>query len=73
MNSPPTVSVPLGQPKDGDSVTLSLNYLLTHASIPLPATIEQKDPQYLVWKTKSTYVDSWYPSDVERIKIRYAE
>jgi oligosaccharyltransferase complex subunit alpha (ribophorin I) len=43
---------------------------LTHASMPLPAAIEQRDPQYLQWKTNSTYVDSWYPTDVERIKIR---
>ncbi len=71
MYSSATVSVPMGQLQKGDSVTLSLNYLSSHASSPLPAAIEQRDPQYLLWKTNSTYVDSWYPSDVERIKIRW--
>ncbi|CAD6584510.1 MAG: dolichyl-diphosphooligosaccharide--protein glycosyltransferase subunit 1 [Tremellales sp. Tagirdzhanova-0007] len=67
---PPTVSVPVGELKKGESVTLSLTYLFTHASTPLPTSIEQRDPQYLLWKTNSTYVDSWYASDVQRIKIR---
>jgi oligosaccharyltransferase complex subunit alpha (ribophorin I) len=66
----PTVVVPLGKMKKDDTVTLSLTYTTIHASKPLPATIEQRDPQYLLWKTDSTYVDSWYPVDVERIKIR---
>lgn len=66
------VSVPMGQMKKGDAVTLSLTYLLTHASTPLPAAIEQREAQYLLWSVNSTYVDSWYPSDVERIKIRYS-
>ena len=64
------MSVPLGQLKKGDTATVSLTYIVTRSSSPLPVTIEQKDPQYLLWKTNSTYVDSWYPSDVERIKIR---
>lgn len=68
--SAPTVQVPLGVLKEGDVATFSLTYVLAHASEPLPATIAQTDPQYLLWKTNSTYVDSWYPSDVERIKIR---
>jgi oligosaccharyltransferase complex subunit alpha (ribophorin I) len=66
----PTVAIDLGDIKKDGSVTLSLTYVLIHASTPLPASIEQKDAQYLIWKTNSTYVDSWYPSDVERIKIR---
>jgi oligosaccharyltransferase complex subunit alpha (ribophorin I) len=66
----PTVAVDLGNLKKDDTVTLSLTYSLIHASTPLPASIEQKDPQYLIWKSNSTYVDSWYPSDVQRIKIR---
>jgi oligosaccharyltransferase complex subunit alpha (ribophorin I) len=57
----PTVAIDLGDIKKDGSVTLSLTYVLIHASTPLPASIEQKDAQY---------VDSWYPSDVERIKIR---
>jgi len=66
----PTVAIDLGDIKKDGSVTLSLTYVLIHASAPLPARIEQKDAQYLIWKSNSTYVDSWYPSDVERIKIR---
>jgi len=66
----PTVAIDLGDIKKDGSVTLSLTYVLIHASTPLPASIEQKDAQYLIWKSNSTYVDSWYPSDVERIKIR---
>lgn len=66
----PTVLVPLGQLKKGDTVTLSLSYALVHSSKALPAAIEQKEAQYLMWTTNSTYVDSWYPADVERIKIR---
>ncbi|KAL7420065.1 dolichyl-diphosphooligosaccharide--protein glycosyltransferase subunit 1 [Cryptotrichosporon argae] len=66
----PSVSVPLGNLKKDGTVTISLTTVLTGASVPLPAEIEQRDPQYLLWTTKSTYVDSWYPSDVERIKIR---
>ncbi|KAK8847450.1 hypothetical protein IAR55_005308 [Kwoniella newhampshirensis] len=66
----PTVSVPLGDLKRDGTITLSLTQVLAHKSAPLPAEIEQREPQFLVWKTNSTYVDSWYPSDVERIKIR---
>jgi oligosaccharyltransferase complex subunit alpha (ribophorin I) len=69
-NRAPTVAVTLGQLKKDEAVTLSLSYTLIHASAPLPAAIEQRDPQYLLWKTNSTYVDSWYPSEVERVKIR---
>ncbi|WVQ75945.1 hypothetical protein IAR50_005580 [Cryptococcus sp. DSM 104548] len=69
-NRPPTVSVPLGDLKKDDSVTLSLTYVLDHPSKPLPAEIAQTDAQYLLFITNSTYVDSWYPSDVERIKVR---
>lgn len=69
-DSAPTVKVPLGNVKKGDSVTISLNALHAHASVPLPKEIEQRDAQYLVWTSNSTYVDSWYPTDVERIKIR---
>jgi oligosaccharyltransferase complex subunit alpha (ribophorin I) len=68
--SAPTVKVPLGDLKKGDSVTVSLNALQGHASVPLPNEIAQRDPQYLVWTSNSTYVDSWYPADVERIKVR---
>ncbi|ORY30341.1 Ribophorin I [Naematelia encephala] len=69
-NGAPTVVVPVGNLKKGDTFTLSLTCLLAHKSRPKPAAIEQRDPQYLVWETNSTYVDSWYSSDVERIKIR---
>ncbi|WVO16618.1 hypothetical protein L204_104297 [Cryptococcus depauperatus] len=67
---PPTVSVPLGDLKKGDTKTLSLTHVLVHQSQPLPAEIEQQDAQYLLFTTNSTYVDSWYPADVERVKIR---
>lgn len=62
--------MPLGSLKSGDSVTISLNSLHGHSSVPLPKEIEQRDPQYLLWQSNSTYVDSWYASDVERIKLR---
>ncbi|WWC86854.1 uncharacterized protein L201_001733 [Kwoniella dendrophila CBS 6074] len=68
--SPSTVAVQLGKTKKDETVTLSLTQVLAHTSTPLPAEIEQRDPQYLIWKTNSTYVDSWYPTEVERIKIR---
>lgn len=66
-----TVRVPVGKLNKDDTVTISLSVVSVHASTPLPKEIEQRDPQYLVWTTNSTYVDSWYHSDVERIKIRY--
>ncbi|OCF32578.1 oligosaccharyltransferase complex subunit alpha (ribophorin I) [Kwoniella heveanensis BCC8398] len=68
--SPPTAAVPLGKMKKDDVITLSLTHVLTHTSSPLPAEIEQKDQQYLQWNSNSTYVDSWYETDVERVKIR---
>lgn len=64
------MQVSLGSLKKGDTATLSLSYALIHASRALPAAIEQKESQFLMWTTNSTYVDSWYPADVERIKIR---
>ncbi|TYJ56949.1 hypothetical protein B9479_002395 [Cryptococcus floricola] len=67
---PPTVSVPLGHLKKDESITLSLAYVLGHQSRPLPAEIAQTDAQYLLFTTNSTYVDSWYPTDVERVKVR---
>ena len=70
MDRAPTVKVPMENVKEGDTVTISLTYLLAHASSPLPKEISQSDPQYLVWTANSTYVDTWYFSDVERIKIR---
>ncbi|EIW71206.1 hypothetical protein TREMEDRAFT_71088 [Tremella mesenterica DSM 1558] len=66
----PTVVLSLGKLKKDQAVTLSVNQLLTHCSTPLPAEIAQTDPQYLMWNSDSTYVDSWYPTEVERIKIR---
>lgn len=66
----PAVAIPLGQLKKDDTITLSLTHALVHASKALPASIEQREAQYLMWTTNSTYVDSWYPADVERIKIR---
>lgn len=51
-------------------MTISLNAVLTHTSRPVPEAISQRDPQYMVWETNSTLVDSIYTSDVERIKIR---
>lgn len=62
--------MPLGNLKKDGTATLSLSYTVIHASTPLPAEIEQRDPQYLLWRSNSTYVDSWYATDVERIKIR---
>lgn len=66
-----TVRVPVGRLNKDDTITVSVSAVSVHASTPLPKEIEQRDPQYLVWTTNSTYVDSWYHSDVERIKIRY--
>ncbi|WRT64738.1 uncharacterized protein IL334_001672 [Kwoniella shivajii] len=66
----PTVAIDLGTTKKDQVITLSLNQVLAHTSKPLPSEIEQKDPQYLSWKSNSTYVDSWYTTDVERVKIR---
>ncbi|OCF76992.1 oligosaccharyltransferase complex subunit alpha (ribophorin I) [Kwoniella mangroviensis CBS 8886] len=68
--SPPTVAIQLGKTKKDEVITLSLTQVLAHTSTPLPAEIEQRESQYLVWNTNSTYVDSWYPTDVERVKIR---
>lgn len=62
--------MPVGDLKKDDTVTISLNAILAYQSRPLPVQIEQRDPQFLVWETNSTLVDSAYPSDVERIKIR---
>lgn len=39
-------------------------------SRPLPAEIDQREAQYLLFTTNSTYVDSWYPTSVERVKYR---
>lgn len=49
---------------------MSLTHVLTHMSKPLPAEIDQREAQYLLFTTNSTYVDSWYPTDVERVKYR---
>ena len=68
--SVPTVLVPMGSMKKNDAVTISLTTLLTQSSIPVPAEVEQRDQTFLLWTTNSTYVDSWYPADVERVKIR---
>lgn len=65
-----TVTLPLGKLSKGDGVTISLNTLEGHTTVALPKEIEQTEPQFFVWNANSTYVDSWYPSDVERIKIR---
>ena len=56
---------------NGQTATISLVELLGHTIQPLPKEIEQAEAQYLKWITNSTYVDSWYPTDVERIKIRW--
>ncbi|WVR04659.1 hypothetical protein IAU60_001670 [Kwoniella sp. DSM 27419] len=67
---PPTAAVSLGSLAKDESINLSLTHLLTHSSAPLPAEIEQREQQFLQWKSNTTYVPSWYPADVERIKIR---
>ncbi|ORX38806.1 Ribophorin I [Kockovaella imperatae] len=68
--SPSTVQIDLGRLKKDETTTIALLQLLAHTIEPLPKVIEQSDPQYLRWTTNSTYVDSWYLTDVERIKIR---
>lgn len=69
----PTVRIPrssLDLKKDQSSA-ISLVATVARASEPLPAEIAQRDEQYLLWTTNSTYVPSWYPTTVERIKVRY--
>ena len=39
-------------------------------STPIPASIAQADPQYLLYQSNSTYVDSYYHTDVARVKYR---
>jgi hypothetical protein len=65
------VILPLGELKKGGTTSISLIALIGHASEALPKEIAQTDAQYLLWNANTTYVPSWYPTDVERIKIRY--
>ena len=69
----PTIRIPkssLNLNKDQASA-ISLVSTVARASEPLPAVIAQRDEQYLLWTTNTTYVPSWYPTTVERIKVRY--
>jgi oligosaccharyltransferase complex subunit alpha (ribophorin I) len=56
--------------KKDDTVTLSVNHVLAHAMRPMPAAIEQREAQFVIWETESYLVDSAYTSEVERVKIR---
>lgn len=69
-SSAPAAVVPVGKLKKDESVTISLNAITAHSSRPLPEAIEQRDPQFMIWETESTLVDSAYTCDVERVKIR---
>lgn len=68
--SAPAAVVPVGKMKKDETVTISLNVITAHTSRPLPDAIEQREPQFMIWETDSTLVDSAYKCDVERIKIR---
>jgi oligosaccharyltransferase complex subunit alpha (ribophorin I) len=57
--------------KKDQASAISLVATLARTSEPLPAEIAQRDDQYLQWTTNTTYVPSWYPTTVERIKVRY--
>ncbi|KAL1408707.1 dolichyl-diphosphooligosaccharide--protein glycosyltransferase subunit 1 [Vanrija albida] len=70
LDGAPALSVPVGKLAKDAAVVISLTALTAHSSRPLPHEIGQRDPQYLLWETNSTLVDSAYKSDVERIKIR---
>ncbi|KAF9513259.1 hypothetical protein BS47DRAFT_1376772 [Hydnum rufescens UP504] len=52
-----------------ESVTLLVNTIESHASIPLPATAKQNDPQSLLYET-GAYVQSPYTTVNQRTKIR---
>ena len=56
--------------KKDQASAISLVATLARASAPLPAEIAQREDQFLQWTTNSTYVASWYPTTVERIKVR---
>jgi oligosaccharyltransferase complex subunit alpha (ribophorin I) len=66
----PVVKVKLGLLKKDETATISLAETTIRASSALPAAIEQRDSQFLLWKSNTTYVESWYQSEVERVKIR---
>jgi hypothetical protein len=68
--SAPVALVPVGKLNKDDTVTISLSTVSAHATRPLPPAIAQNDPQYVVWETDSYLVDSAYPSEVERVKVR---
>lgn len=67
----PVVKVDLGLKGKDEIATISLVEMTVRASSALPAAIEQKEAQYLLWKSNSTYVESLYQTEVERVKIRY--
>lgn len=68
--STPAAVVPVGKLRKDETVTISLNAITAHASRPLPDAIEQREPQFMIWESPTTLVDSAYKCDVERIKIR---
>ncbi|TXT10813.1 hypothetical protein VHUM_02318 [Vanrija humicola] len=70
LSGAPALSVPVGKLAKDAQVVISLTALVAGASRPLPDEIAQRDPQFVLWETNSTLVDSAYKSDVERIKIR---
>ncbi|CAK9779343.1 putative oligosaccharyltransferase alpha subunit [Cutaneotrichosporon oleaginosum] len=70
LGDAPVAVVPMGKLRKDDTVTISLNAITAHAARPLPEEIEQREPQFMIWESDTTLVDSAYKCDVERIKIR---
>lgn len=70
LGDAPAAVVPVGKMGKDETVTISLNVIATNTTRPLPESIEQREPQFMLWESATTLVDSAYTSDVERIKIR---
>lgn len=64
------MKVNLGLTRKDESSTISLAETTVRAASALPAAIEQREAQFLLWKSNSTYVESLYETEVERVKIR---
>jgi oligosaccharyltransferase complex subunit alpha (ribophorin I) len=60
----PVVSIPT------PVTTFTLTHIVVHPSRPLPTSISQDDPQYMLFETNRTWVESVYPTKKETIKIR---
>ncbi|EEH38116.1 oligosaccharyltransferase alpha subunit [Paracoccidioides lutzii Pb01] len=56
--------------KSSKQITLSISYYILHALVPLPATIEQENNQYLTY-TFPTYVPSVYTTENQKTKIKF--